>query len=900
MKNTLLLVDGSGFLYRAYHALPDLRGPSGEPTGAIHGFLSMLRRLEKAYPSAYLTCVFDAKGKTFRHTLYPDYKANRPAMPVDLVSQIAVVQDIIRLHGLPIISVEGVEADDVIGTLARRGKEAGYEVLIVTSDKDMAQLVCEGISLLDTRQDEKLDRQGIVGKFGVPPEAMVDYLALVGDTSDNVPGVHKVGPKTALKWLSQYGSLDKLLSCADDIGGVVGENLRQAREWLPTARQLLTIDTHCDIGAQFAAIERALAPEPADIPALKVLLSRYGFRTWLNELEQEAPRADATDSPPLVTHYETIWDEAHLHVWLERLLHADLVSLDTETTSLRAMDARLVGISFCVEEGVAAYLPLTHRYTGVPEQVSLERALSILKPWLEDPSREKLGQNIKYDSHVFANHGICLRGIAHDTMLQSYVLESRRRHDMDSLARHLLGLTTIPYEAVCGKGAGQIGFWEVDIEQATTYAAQDADITLRLHHAMWPLITADAQHLHIYREIELPASSVLQKIERHGVLIDVARLRTQSAELGEKINVLRQQVFDAAGSAFNLDSPKQLGEILFGRLGLPVSKKTPSGTPSTGEEVLQKLAEDYPLPRLILEYRTMAKLKSTYTDKLPHAINAATRRVHTSFAQAVAVTGRLASSEPNLQNIPIRTVEGRRIRSAFVAPEGYRIVSADYSQIELRIMAHMSGDAGLLLAFSRGEDIHRATAGEIFDISPAEVSAEQRRTAKVINFGLIYGMSAFGLANNLDISRQAAQAYIERYFLRYPAVARYMEDTRQRAREDGFVETVFGRRLWLPEIGSPNGQRRQAAERAAINAPMQGTAADVVKLAMISVQKWLEEKQLASSLILQVHDELVLEVPESELTPVCEALPALMGQVARLKVPLVVDVGVGDNWDEAH
>ncbi len=913
MKKILLLVDGSSFLYRAYYALPDLRSPAGEPTGAIYGILNMLRRLDRDYPLAYLTCVFDAKGKTFRDALYPDYKANRSAMPDDLASQVAPIHEAIGLLGWPILSVEGIEADDAIGTLARQAHEQGFETIIATADKDMAQLVNDSVTLVNTMSNETLDHEGIEKKFGIPPQSIIDYLSLIGDTSDNIPGVPKVGPKTALKWLAQYGSLDNILAHQEEIKGAVGENLRQSADWLPMARQLITIRTDCDLGTQIHSIETAFTRKPADTEGLKALFERYGFKAWLREASPVVaiPKpASAGQSPlfetpepkpaPTETHYETILTASALDQWLERISTAEITALDTETTSLDPMQAQLVGISLCVKPGHAAYIPIAHDYPGVPPQLVRSDVLEKLKPWLENPLKKKVGQNMKYDCHIFASQGISLQGIAHDTLLESYVLESHRRHDMGSLALRILNRKTLSYEEVCGKGASQIGFAEVDIARATEYAAEDADITLQLHEAMWPSVRQDKKLAFIYENIELPTEVVLQKIERHGVLVDAALLAHQSGELGEKMAVLEKKAYEAAEEPFNLNSPKQLGEILFDKLKLPVVKKTPSGTPSTNEEVLQKLAEDYPLPQIILEYRGMAKLKSTYTDKLPRMVNPATHRVHTNFAQAVAVTGRLASSDPNLQNIPIRTKEGRRIREAFIAPPGHKIVSADYSQIELRIMAHMSEDAGLIRAFANGEDIHRATASEIFEITPLEVSSEQRRHAKVINFGLIYGMSAFGLAGNLGIGRHAAQDYIDRYFQRYPGVARYMENIRQAARENGYVETVFGRRLWLPEINSPNGPRRQAAERAAINAPMQGTAADIIKLSMIAVQDWLEKEKLASRLILQVHDELVLEVPENELEKIRQHLPELMGQVTRLKVPLIADVGAGNNWDEAH
>ncbi len=911
MKKILLLVDGSSFLYRAYYALPDLRSPSGKPTGAIYGILNMLRRLDKDYPTAYLTCVFDAKGKTFRDAIYPEYKANRPSMPEDLVDQIAPIHEAIQSFGWTILSVEGIEADDVIGTLAEKGKEQGFEVVIATADKDMAQLVNENVTLVNTMSNEILDREGVIAKFGIPPESIIDYLSLIGDTSDNIPGVPKVGPKTALKWLTQFGSLDSIVSHSENIKGVVGENLRQSISWLHQAKELITIKTDCDLGIPTDSIETVFSRKPIDTEKLKVLFEEYGFKAWLREMSSSLKPDNNALQPTFFDesvsasesqekNYETILTESELDIWIERINAANLTAIDTETTSLDPMQAKLVGISLCVEPHHAAYIPIAHIYPGVPQQLDLQVVLQKLKPWLENPEKRKVGQNMKYDSHVFANHHVQLQGIEHDTLLQSYVLESHRRHDMDTLAQRILNRKITSYEEVCGKGASQISFADVDIQIATDYAAEDADITLQLHQAMYPLIQRDEKLSFIYETIELPTSVVLQKIERNGVLIDTHLLHNQSEELGVKMDLLQKDAFEEAHEIFNLNSPKQLGEILFNKLQLPIVKKTPSGVPSTNEDVLQKLAEDYPLPRIILEYRGMAKLKSTYTDKLPRMVNATTHRVHTNFAQSVAVTGRLASNDPNLQNIPIRTKEGRKIREAFIAPENNRIVSADYSQIELRIMAHMSEDPRLIQAFEHGEDIHRATAAEIFEVTPLEVSSEQRRHAKVINFGLIYGMSAFGLASNLGLSRYEAQDYIDKYFQRYPGVANYMQDIRQKARENGFVETVFGRRLWLPEINSPNGPRRQAAERAAINAPMQGTAADIIKLSMIAVQNWIESEKLQSRLVLQVHDELVLEVPENELQLVSHQLPELMGRVAKLKVPLIVDVGVGKNWDEAH
>ncbi|MDY0046334.1 MAG: DNA polymerase I [Thauera propionica] len=915
---TLLLVDGSSYLYRAFHALPDLRNSQGEPTGAIRGVLSMLRRLESDYKAEFRACVFDAKGKTFRDDWYPEYKSHRPPMPDDLRAQIAPLHEAVQAEGWPLLSVEGVEADDVIGTLTRQALERGWEVVISTGDKDLTQLVRPGVRWVNTMSEEVLDAAGVEAKFGVPPERIVDYLALVGDTVDNVPGVEKCGPKTAVKWLTEYGTLDNLVANADKVGGKVGENLRKHLDFLPLGKKLVTVATDVELPV---ALDELPARED-DKAALRALYERFEFRGWLKDLDGGAASvaaskaatdsrrfaaepAEAGDDPPGEpgAHrggYVSILDWASFDAWLAKITAAELTAFDTETTSLDPMAARLVGMSFSTDASEAAYLPLAHRGADVPEQLPLAEVLDRLKPWLESDQHAKLGQNLKYDAHVLANHGITLRGIAHDTLLESYVLESDKPHDVDSLAKRHLGLTTLPYTEVCGKGAKQIGFDEVALDRATEYAAEDADVTLRLHEHLWPQLEATPQLAALYRDIELPVLSVLQQMERTGVLIDPFLLSQHSEELGRRLHELEREAHDLAGQPFNLGSPKQLGEILFGKLGLPVVKKTATGQPSTDEEVLEKLAEDYPLPKLLLEHRSLSKLKSTYADKLPRMVNPKTGRVHTSFSQATAVTGRLSSAEPNLQNIPIRTPEGRRIRAAFIAPKDHFIVSADYSQIELRIMAHLSGDARLLEAFAHGEDVHRATAGEVFGVPPAEVTSEQRRYAKVINFGLIYGMSAHGLAKNLGIERAAAQGWIDRYFARYPGVADYMERTRVEAREQGFVETVFGRRLYLPDIRASQAGRRQAAERAAINAPMQGTAADLIKKAMIAVSDWLAGSGLKSKLVLQVHDELVLEVPKAELDTIRVELPRLMGGVADLKVPLLVEVGAGDNWDEAH
>ncbi len=918
---SLLLVDGSSYLYRAFHALPDLRNTAGEPTGAVYGVISMLRRLEADYKADYLAVVFDAKGKTFRDDWYPAYKAHRPPMPDDLVMQIEPLHACVRALGWPLLMIDGVEADDVIGTLTQQASARGIECVVSTGDKDLAQLVNPHVRLVNTMSNEVLDEAGVAAKFGVPPNRIVDYLTLVGDSVDGVPGVVKVGPKTAVKWLTQFDSLDGVITHAAEIGGAVGDNLRKHLDFLPLGRKLVTVA--CDVALP-VTVEQ-LVRVPHDNAALAELFTRLGFKTWLKDVQgggmadvggtassngnkrAGAARAAASIAEvPVVTtapdrsRYETIvtWD--HFDAWREKIEQSQLTSLDTETTDLDQMQARLVGISFAINPGEAAYVPVGHNYAGAPDQLPLHEVLTKLKPWLESPQHKKLGQHLKYDRHVFTNHDIELRGIADDTLLESYVIESDKSHDLGALASRHCGLATISYDEVTGKGASRISFAQVALEQAGAYAAEDADVTLRVHLALAPQLAQEEKLERLYRDIELPVAEVLYRMERNGVLIDVFALAQQSDELGRRLMELEREAHTLAGQPFNLASPKQLAEILFEKQGLPVVKKTPSGGPSTDEEVLTQLALDYPLPKLLLEHRSFAKLKGTYTDKLPRMVNATTGRVHTSFSQAVAVTGRLASTDPNLQNIPIRTREGRRIRSAFIAPHGESLVSADYSQIELRIMAHLSDDERLLDAFAKGEDVHRATAAEIFGIGVAEVGPDQRRAAKVINFGLIYGMSAFGLARELGLERGAAQAYMERYFARYPGVARYMEETRQLARDKGYVETVFGRRLWLPEIRSSNAGRRQGAERAAINAPMQGTAADLIKLAMIAVQGWLDESKLASRLILQVHDELVLEVPDIELLTVRTELPRLMGDVAQLKVPLLVEVGVGANWDEAH
>jgi DNA polymerase-1 len=900
------LVDGSSYLYRAYHAMPDLRGPEGGPTGALYGMINMLRRMRKEVTAEYSACVFDAKGKTFRDDWYPDYKANRPSMPDDLSRQIEPIHVAVRALGWPLLMIDGVEADDVIGTLSTAAEERGMNVIVSTGDKDLAQLVSDHVTLINTMTNEKLDRAGVIAKFGVPPERIIDYLSLIGDTVDNVPGVEKCGPKTALKWLTQFDSLDGIVAHADEIKGAVGDNLRRALDFLPMAKKLVTVERNCDLTDHIVSIEESLPSRPESREELRDVFTRHGFKTWLREVEiADAVEGPETDVPPALSvdherHYDTVQTWEQFDAWLEKINAAELTSFDTETTALDPMTAQIVGLSLSVEAGRAAYVPLAHRGPDAPVQLPRDEVLAKLKPWLESAEHKKVGQHLKYDEQVLANYGIEMRGIEHDTLLQSYVLESHRTHDMDSLALRHLGIKTIKYEDVAGKGAQQIGFDEVALDKAAEYAAEDADITLRLHQALYPQVAAEKTLDYVYREIEVPTSRVLRKMERTGVLIDAEKLRQQSSEIATRLIQLEGEAYTLAGGEFNLGSPKQIGQIFFEKLELPVVKKTPSGAPSTDEEVLQKLAEDYPLPKILLEHRGLSKLKSTYTDKLPRMVNAQTGRVHTNYAQAVAVTGRLASNDPNLQNIPVRTGEGRRIREAFIAPPGHKLVSADYSQIELRIMAHISGDESLLRAFSQGEDIHRATAAEIFSVTPLEVSNDQRRVAKVINFGLIYGMSAFGLASNLGITRDAAKMYIDRYFARYPGVARYMDETRLSAKAKGYVETVFGRRLWLPEINGGNGPRRQGAERAAINAPMQGTAADLIKLSMIAVQNWIEDSKIGTRMIMQVHDELILEVPDAELSEVRKRLPELMCGVADLKVPLVAEVGAGLNWEEAH
>ncbi|NOX93072.1 MAG: DNA polymerase I [Gammaproteobacteria bacterium] len=910
----LILVDGSSYLYRAFHAMPSLTNSQGQPTGAVYGVINMLRRLLKDFQPEYMAMVFDAKGKTFRDELYAEYKANRPPMPDELREQIAPLHAIVEAMGLPMLIVDGVEADDVIGTLARQATEMGMDCLVSTGDKDMAQLVNQHVTLMNTMDNSTLDPQGVVDKFGIPPERIVDYLTLMGDSVDNIPGVPKVGPKTAVKWLTQYGTLDEIMTRAAEIGGKVGENLRDALEQLPLSHQLATIK--CDVTLGAGPTE--LKVQAADTERLTQLFGEMEFKTWLSELLPGAPgksgqgvanyAVHATDkkaSAETDVNYDIVLDESAFEAWLEKLRRAELFAFDTETTSLDYMQAKIVGVSFAVKAGEAAYVPVAHQITledaDASAQLGRDFVLEKLRPLLEDANKAKVGQNLKYDMSVLANYDITLRGVAFDTMLESYVLDSTAtRHDMDSLALKYLNRNTIHFEDVAGKGAKQITFDQVPISVAGPYAAEDADVTLQLHEALWPQLEKEPRLAELFRTIELPLLTVLSHIERNGVLIDANMLAQQSEELAQRMLEIQNESYDVAGEEFNLASPKQIQKILFEKLGLPVRKKTPKGAPSTAEEVLVELAHDFPLPKLILEYRGMSKLKSTYTDKLPQRIDPGTKRVHTSYHQAVASTGRLSSSDPNLQNIPVRSAEGRRIRQAFIAPAGFSILAADYSQIELRIMAHLSGDEGLLKAFAAGEDIHRATAAEVFAVPLQEVDNEQRRSAKAINFGLIYGMSAFGLARQLGITRGDAQEYVDLYFERYPGVKKFMDNTREQAHDRGYVETVFGRRLYLPDINHRNGQRRQYAERTAINAPMQGTAADIIKRAMITVDGWIESAGLDIKLTMQVHDELVFEIRDEQIEAAKINIDRLMVEVAKLKVPLVVDMGTGSNWDEAH
>ena len=901
-KPPLVLVDGSSYLFRAFHALPPLTNSKGQPTGAVYGVINMLNKLVAEYNPKHIAVVFDAKGKTFRNDMYKEYKANRPPMPDELSSQIGPLYEIVEALGYPVVIVPGVEADDVIGTYARQATEQKVETLISTGDKDLAQLVNPHVTLINTMNNVVLDEAGVVDKFDVPPGAIIDYLALMGDTSDNIPGVPKVGPKTAAKWLKQYETLDNLVAHADDIKGKVGESLRDNLDQLPLSRELTTIK--CDVELEHAISELVMRAPQVD--KLKQMYAEMEFKTWLSNLfsnEGEAV-ADPATIPAVQAlpeaHYETVLDKSSFDRWLKKLKAADQFAFDTETTSLDYMKARIVGVSFAVEVGEAAYVPFAHDYLDAPEQLSEQDVLGALKTLLEDENKKKIGQNLKYDGHVLANHGISLKGISQDTMLESYVLDSTQRHGMDALALRLLGHSTIHFEDIAGKGVKQLTFNQIDLEQAGPYAAEDADITLQIHQKLSAALDQQPALKSIYLDIELPLLSVLLNIERNGVLVDVVMLEKQSKQLAERMKELEQQAYDEAGETFNLASPKQLGSILFEKLKIPTRKKTKTGQYSTAEDVLQELAIDYALPKIILEHRSVSKLKSTYTDKLPLQVNEKTGRVHTSYNQTVAATGRLSSTDPNLQNIPIRSEEGRRIRQAFIAPEGYKMLAADYSQVELRIMAHLSEDENLLKAFAEGIDVHRATAAEVFGVALDAVESEQRRAAKAINFGLIYGMSAFGLAKQLNIGRYEAQDYINAYFARYPGVKTYMDKTRELAHDRGYVETVFGRRLYLPEINARNGQRRQYAERTAINAPMQGTAADIIKRAMIAVDRALSASKLDAKVVMQVHDELVLEVLEKDVEAVADLLRVEMEQAATLKVPLVVDIGIGNNWDEAH
>ena len=896
----LILVDGSSYLYRAFHAMPPLTNARGEPTGAVYGVVNMLKRMLDEERPSHMAVVFDAKGPTFRDELYSEYKAHRPPMPDDLRAQIEPLHAIVRALGLPLLCVPGVEADDVIGTLARQASAQGMGCLISTGDKDLAQLVDERVTLINTMTGVVMDPAGVVEKFGVPPERIIDLLALVGDTSDNVPGVPKVGPKTAVKWLGLYDSVDGIVENAEAIKGKVGENLRNSLEQLELSRKLVTIETAVEL--EQGPAELQLTPPEGEV--LREWYSRMEFKTWLGQLGEAGDTVAAPVEAPSESVgepvYETILDWDALDRWISKMASAELIAVDSETDSLDSMVANLVGLSFAVAPGEAAYLPLAHDYEGAPEQLPLTEVLERLRPILESPERRKVGQNLKYDFAVLLRHGIELRGIAYDTMLESYVADSTGRHDMDTLADKYLGVKTIKYEEVAGKGVKQKTFNQIELETAAPYAAEDAEVTLRLHHAIWPKVVAEPTLKALFEEIEQPLLAVISRIERNGVVIDADMLAQQSMEIAARLQSLEAEAHQVAGKAFNLSSPKQLQQILFEEMALPVLAKTPKGQPSTAEGVLQELALEYELPKLIMEHRGLAKLKSTYTDKLPGQVNAETGRIHTSYHQAVAATGRLSSSDPNLQNIPVRTDEGRRIRQAFIAPEGFKLVAADYSQIELRIMAHLSDDEGLLKAFAAGLDVHAATAAEVFDVEVGDVTKEQRRAAKAVNFGLIYGMSAFGLAKQLGVERKTAQEYIDLYFARYPGVAAYMERTREQAKADGYVETVYGRRLHLPEINSRNGARRQYAERSAINAPMQGTAADIIKRAMLAMDRWIGADNPDIRMIMQVHDELVFEVRTEALEEALIEIPRVMTGAAELKVALVVEAGIGDNWDEAH
>ena len=936
-QKTLVLVDGSSYLYRAFHAMPDLRvdrsDPNSAPTGAVRGMINMMQSLAKEVQSDYAVCVFDASGPTFRDEIYPDYKAQRAPMPDDLRAQIEPIHEVVKLMGWPVMAVKGVEADDVIGTLAKRGAEQGYNVVISSGDKDLSQLVEANIVVVDTMNGKRRDVAGVTAEFGVPPELMIDFQTLVGDTVDNVPGVAKVGPKTAAKWLVEYGSLENLLAHAHAIKGVAGQNLRDAVSWLPTGRSLVTIKTDCDLAAQVSTWPNleGLSKQPPDADSLNAFYARMGFKSLMNKgtvaqepktakagnstsasgsLFDDAPSSDgqapATDDQARANssvngpvNYTTVTTAEALQQWVKKVMAAPLTAIDTETNALDPMSAALVGISLCTTPGEAAYIPVGHNYPGAPAQLPLDQVLAALKPWLESPDHGKVGQHVKFDRHILANCGVHVRGYAHDTMLQSYVLEVHKPHSLESLAKRHVGRVGLSFEDLCGKGVNQITMAQVEVDKASLYACEDADMCLDVHLHLFPKLRSLAGLKRIY-ELEMASSEALYRVERNGVLIDAPTLAKQSNDLGARIVALEAKAHELADQPFNLGSPKQIGEIFFTKLGLPVVKKTATGAPSTDEEVLERLAADYPLPACILEYRGLAKLKSTYTDKLAGLANAKTGRVHTHYAQAVAVTGRLSSNEPNLQNIPVRTEEGRRVREAFVAPAGRMIASADYSQIELRIMAHLSEDQALIRAFKEGLDVHRATAAEIFNAGLDQVTSEQRRYAKVINFGLIYGMSAYGLAKNLGIDNTAAKNYIQTYFERYPGVKQYMQETREQAKAQGFVETVFGRRLYLPEINSPNGPRRAGAERAAINAPMQGTAADLIKMSMLTVQEALDAANNGVIMIMQVHDELVFELPVDQADWVRTQVPALMAEVAQLRVPLLAEVGMGVNWEQAH
>jgi len=888
----LILVDGSSYLYRAFHAMPSLSNSKGFPTGAVYGVVNMLRRLLNEYDPTLIAVVFDAKGKTFRDQIYEQYKANRPAMPDDLVQQIKPIHDVIRALGIPLLCVEGVEADDVIGTLAKQAEQTGIDTLISTGDKDLAQLVNAHVTLINTMTDTVLNPEGVNGKFGIPPELIVDYLALVGDTVDNIPGVPQVGPKTAVKWLLEYGSLDNIMANANKIKGKVGENLIASLAQLPLAKTLATIKLDVELNIKITDLERKL-------PESEKLMSMYRdleFKNWLAELIEKNP--DNTHKK--YADYETIFNEEQLNQWLNALSHAELFALDTETTSLNYMDAEIVGLSFAIHPAKAAYIPLTHDYENAPLQLNREKVLAALKPILENPAIKKIGQNIKYDYEVLTNHGIYLQGIAYDTMLESYVLDSTsNNHNMDTLALKYLGWRTIRFEDVAGKGAKQVTFNKVAIDSAATYAAEDADVTLQLHNTLWPKLLKEPGLKTVFEEIEMTLLPVIARIEQNGVLVDAVMLKKQSEELELRLGELQQETFQLAGEEFNLNSPKQLQEILYGKLALPVLQKTPTGQPSTAENVLQELAHEYELPKLIIEFRMLSKLITTYTKRLSEQIHLRTNRIHTSYNQTGAQTGRLSSSDPNLQNIPVRTKEGRRIRQAFIAPKGYKLISADYSQIELRIMAHISEDPNLLTAFEQNLDVHIATAAEVLGIPLDKVTSDERRAAKAINFGLIYGMSAFGLAKQLGMDRHTAQAYIDRYFARYPMVKAYMENTRIQAHDKGYVETLYGRRLYLPDIHSSQIPRQKAAERMAINAPLQGSAADIIKRAMITLDLWLQQNKVDAKMIMQVHDELVLEVADADVNTMTEVIRKHMMDAANLKVPLLVDVGVGDNWDSA-